>query len=467
MRYLLPVICLGLCTLFFSSSITTNQFASNALSIGGGEEPILPDDPYNYDDFDFPDHLTETPWGSNDSTVLDVVTDDGATLGRVLFYDEMLSSNENISCATCHKQDLSFADDTRFSEGVNVDTRRNSMQLNDLGWTNRMGFFWDMSQSDLKEMVRLPLQDENEIGLVDLQGVIERMNETNYYPQLFEKAYGSSYINLDRIQEALMQFIAAMTTFNTKFDKAQRGEINFTSEEEHGHMLFEEACGMCHTDGNSFFIDFGIGGPTENIVESAPFLFSNELPIENDDIGYGEINPDLPGLFKAPTLRNIAKTAPYMHDGRFEDLAAVMKYYNEEVEDGEWGVIPEGGFQFEEEDVQSIVAFLNTLSDDQFTTDERFSDPFALSSDTDDATAFLNAPKLYPNPTNSWTALYFDNPSHHKAEVIIRNIQGQLVRKMSTNDEMLNMDVSQLNAGTYIVSININGKLAEQKLSVH
>ncbi len=466
MRFLLPIAILAFCTIFFSSSITKNQVAKNALVVVGDEVPTLPDSPYDYENDGFPEHLLMTNWGENDSTILDVVTNDGATLGRVLFYDEILSANENISCATCHKQERSFADDTRFSEGVNVDTRRNSMQLNDLGWTNRAGFFWDMSQHDLKDMVRLPLQDENEIGLTDLEGVINRMIATDYYPELFEKAFGSSTISMDRIQMALTQFISAMTTFNTKFDQVQRGDAFFTAAEETGFHIFEEACGMCHTDGQSFMLPI-FNGNTNDALNSTPFLFANGLPIENNDIGAGEWSPEHEGLFKAPTLRNIEKTGPYMHDGRFENLEDVMKHYNEDaVEDG-WGGVPAGGFQFGDEESDAIIAFLKTLSDDTFTTDVKFSNPFESGVvDVEKPNQELTT-SVYPNPTNSWTAIYFENPSGRKAEIVVRNIQGQLIRKMSTNNSQLNIEVSQWGAGTYILTIKVGNLISEQKLSVN
>lgn len=428
--------------------------------------PTLPDHPFDYENDGFPDHLVVTNWGENDSTILDIVTDDGATLGRVLFYDEMLSANENISCATCHKQERSFADDTQFSEGVNVDTRRNSMHLNDLGWTNRNGFFWDMSQFDLKEMVSLPLQDENEIGLTDLEGVINRMIASDYYPELFEKAFGTSTISLDKIQDALTQFISAMTTFNTRFDKVQRGDANFTAAEETGFHIFEEACGMCHTDGQSFFTLPPIGGNPGDILHFTPFLFSNGLPIENNDLGAGEWSPDHEGLFKAPTLRNIEKTGPYMHDGRFENLEEVMQHYNEDIIEDGWGGVPAGGFQFSEEDTDAILSFLKTLSDDTFTTDIRFSNPFESDPlDVENVPQELSV-AMYPNPAIASTTIHFENPSNRKAEVVIRNLQGQLIRKISSNNSQVNMDVLQWTSGTYIIRTKIGYKVAEQKLVV-
>ena len=466
MRFILPLLIVGVCTIFFSSSITTNQAVNNIMLVNGELVPDLPSSPYNYEDQDFPSALQNTQWGQNDPAVLATITDHGATLGRVLFYDELLSANENLSCATCHKQELSFADNTRFSQGVDVATNRNSMHLNDLGWTSNIGFFWDMSETNLKEMIALPLKNENEIGLTDLAGVIAKMEATDYYPQLFRNAFGNNPITMSAIQEALKQFISAMTTFNSKFDKSQRFEALLTHKEEHGRLLFEENCGICHFNGNSFLF-FDPGGSAEENMRQFPFAFSNGLPIENGDIGAGEWEPEFTGLFKAPTLRNIELTAPYMHDGRFETLEEVLEHYNEGVVENDWEFLPVGGLQLNDEDTEAIIAFLKTMTDRTFTTDVRYSDPFVeKSSEPVDPEIVINPPKLYPNPTSGWTSVNFENPRNFKAEVLINDMQGRLMRKMSTNEEQLAMDVSSLASGTYYISVNVKGKIVQEKLIV-
>jgi len=308
--------------------------------LGGDLNPVLPDDPHNYRDQGFPEHLIFTDWGSNDSTILDLVTDDGATLGSVLLFDEKLSANENLSCGTCHKQAKSFADETPLSMGVTENTTRNSMQLNDLGWTNRVGFFWDMSESDLKNMISLPLKNENEIGLTDIDQLIDKLNDTDYYPKLLENAFGDSENSEERISDALTQFISSMTTFNSKFDKSHLDESILSESEINGRDIFKQTCEFCHVDGNSFFFFEGI--------LDFPFIFNNGLS-ETADLGAGVVFGDkFNHLFKVPTLRNIVQTSPYMHDGRFDTLEEVIDHYSEDIEANVWTgeFIPEGGFQF-------------------------------------------------------------------------------------------------------------------------
>jgi len=401
-----------------------------------------------------PPHLEVTEWGFNDNAVFDVITDEGATLGRVLFYDQLLSANNNLSCATCHSQHLSFADDSPFSEGVSSETDVNSMHLNDLGWTNRSGFFWDLSQHDLADMIDLPLTNPNEIGLTDIQDLVIKMEQTTYYPELFEKAYGSTMITKDRIQTAIMEFLSSMTTFNTRFDQAKRGELELTDLEQMGEALFLEHCSICHTHGSSFLLGPGGGDPMDSPLFVTPSLFANGLPLEQGDIGAGQWNPEFSGLFKAPTLRNIEKTRPYMHDGRFETLEDVVEHYSSGLEPTveEWGgILPSGGLNFNWLEKQALVDFMKTLTDESFLSDVRFSDPFDNPVNENEPVAAFYDMQVFPNPTSDVLSISFDNPNRQLVDVYLLSIDGKVVRKMSTHLDGLSTDVSQLTKGTYLV----------------
>jgi len=181
-------------------------------------DPDLPETPYDYS-VEIPDHVINDvgPFGSVDPDDVLEIDDNLATLGRVLFYDEVLSAGQNIACATCHLQTKSFADEFIFSEGVNGDTRRNSLQLNDLAWTNKEGFFWDMRKLDLAEIIEIPLTDGNELGVTDFQEVADRMLTSNYYPDLFDAAYGDAVdITQEKVVDALVHFISSITSFNSR-----------------------------------------------------------------------------------------------------------------------------------------------------------------------------------------------------------------------------------------------------------
>ena len=334
--------CLLLC--FFGLTNYVNApFSSYFILTSVGKEPILPSEPYNYRDVEFPDHLLATDSidtgyesGGVDSSAFDFISDDAATLGRVLFYDKKLSAKENISCATCHDQSLSFTENKAVSEGVSTPTKRNSMHLNDMAWTNNKSFFWDMSQTNLHEMIRLPLTDENEIG-VDINEIKFKLASTSYYPELFAKAYGDGFIDEHRIVDALVHFISSMNTFNSKFDQESKNQFaGFSSEEIHGLELFGEFCSTCHSQGNHSLFGEILVSEEVPLIEIMPFIFNNGLPEDPNDHGAGEWNEAFNNLFKIPTLRNIELTGPYMHDGRFETLEEVVDHYSDGVVNNEW-----------------------------------------------------------------------------------------------------------------------------------
>lgn len=352
----------------------------------------LPASPLEYD-IELPSHIANS--GANAATV----NNDKATLGRVLFYDTRLSKTQTVSCASCHDQSIAFSDDVAFSEGFDGQlTKRNSLALgavvsfsatyqggNDLSFASNNGarFFWDERAGSVEEQSTLTIQDDIEMGM-KMSEVKNRIEGIDYYEALFEAAYGNAGVNEENILDAISEFINAMGSFNSKFDKevapfgfaAISSELpGFTQEENKGMQLYMENCAGCH--GQSF--------SRPNVLVS-----NNGLDMFYEDKGVGEItrNSHEMGLFKVPPLRNIELTGPYMHDGRFETLEEVIEHYSSGIKNhrnlgAQLGEIdPSTGktvarqMNFNAQDKAALVAFLKTLTDNEFITAERFSDPF-------------------------------------------------------------------------------------------
>lgn len=436
-----------------------------------GEEPVLPINPYEYDDAEFPEHLFNLGddigygGGGRDTFALSVLDNDKATLGRVLFYDKKLSAVEDISCGSCHLQELSFAENKSFSEGVNSETKRNSMHLNDLGWSNADAFTWDMRETDLHEMIILPLTDENEIG-ANIDDVKVKLEQTSYYPELFSNAYGDGEITEERIVDALVQFITSMTTFNSRFDQQVVDDFkDFTEQEMLGLELFSTNCNFCHSQGSHTLFGEEIF-VEDDILFVFPFIFTNGLPEDPDDAGAGEWDEAMSNLFKVPTLRNIELTAPYMHDGRFNSLEEVVDHYSEEVVQNEWSeFIPPGGFNFNEEEKLALIAFMETLTDDTFISNPRWSDPFASALNNTNVT--FQELKLAPNPTSDIAIISFANETNNLVSINILNSSGMLVKHDQFRGSEYQFEKGDFSAGMYTIQLIMGDKKSVQRLIVH
>ena len=327
------------------------------------------------------------------------ISDAGATLGRVLFYDRKLSRNDTVSCASCHEQQFAFSDPRRFSIGhAGGKTQRNSMSLINLRFTrvlgNNPGFFWDERAPTLEAQVLMPIQDQVEMGMT-LPRLARKLQKLSYYPPLFKAAFGSPQATSDRIARAVAQFTRSMESFDSKFDRAAKTVANdyskdfpdFSAAENLGKSLFidglrqvaEIGCAHCHVP------------PTF----SMPTSFNNGLNLVSRDKGLGARNvptndpftPSNDGKFKASSLRNVTETAPYMHDGRFKSLEQVLDHYSDGVhphpnlglatpESIETKKTKTSGFRYSKKQKTAIITFLKTLSGKSILTDKRFSDPF-------------------------------------------------------------------------------------------
>lgn len=322
-----------------------------------------------------------------------------ALLGRVLFYDPKLSRNEKVSCASCHQQRLAFSDEVARSKNFQGGlTKRNTLALGAAAnfsssygtedpaflaaknpdITGSLGFFWDERAGSIVEQSRQTISDEAEMGM-NLEELAQKLTLVDYYQVLFLKAYGTTQVEESHILEALEEFVNAIASHDTPFDRGltrHRTPLadfnNFTDLENAGKRIFMTNCASCHGS---------------DMTTPAAFTAHNGLVILNDDLGVGDISglPADAGQFKVPFLRNIAVTGPYMHDGRFSTLEAVVDHYSQGIQmhpnlaaslrDPDNTEMPLR-LHFTEEEKAALVAFLHTLTDEQLIHDERLADPF-------------------------------------------------------------------------------------------
>lgn len=343
----------------------------------------LPTTPYNYI-ITLPSYFTTNPPVGPPTSVTpfintpidNPITNDGATLGRVLFYDKNLSLNRTVSCGSCHQQAKGFSDSNVKSTGfLGGLTDRHSMSLTDAKYYQNGRFFWDERAATLEDQVLQPIQNSTEMGLT-LAQITERVSEQSYYNQLFINAFGDNTITTDRISKALAQFVRSIESYQSKYDVG-RAQVNrpnldfpnFTTEENLGKQLFFAppangggGCAGCHNS-EAFA---GIGAQ------------NNGLDLNTTaDQGAGG------GRFKSPSIRNVEMTAPYMHDGRFSTLEQVVEHYNSGVQAhpnlANRLRDPNGNpirLNFTATQKAALVAFLKTLTDNTLATEVRWSNPF-------------------------------------------------------------------------------------------
>ena len=343
---------------------------------------LLPTSSFNYAAPALPPIFLQPPIVNQDNMPgTNVTTDTGATLGRVLFYDKRLSTNQTVSCSSCHQARFGFSDPRRFSVGFNGGlTARNAMGLTQARYYQRGHFFWDERANTLEDQVLQPIQNAVEMGM-SLPALEYRLNAEPFYTNLFNQAFNSPIVTSERISRALAQFVRSILSWQSKYDAGRpSGFANFTPEENLGRQIFfgevgTATCIRCHG--------------SDNFVP--PNIFNNGLEFPYVDKGIGGITgvPQELGVFKVPSLRNVELTAPYMHDGRFATLEEVVEFYNPGVVDNpnlppQLRVpTPPGAppgpprrLNLTPGQKAALVAFLKTLTDTIVTSDAKFSDPF-------------------------------------------------------------------------------------------
>lgn len=336
----------------------------------------------NYANPSLPAYYDNTVTNRDNEPANNRLEDRVATLGRVLFYDTQLSVNNTKSCASCHQQAAGFDDPDRFSTGFagGTFTTAHAMRLGNARYYQPGSAFWDKRAASLEAQATQPIQNPIEMGWdADAGGInalITRMEGLDYYPALFEFAFGNATITEARMQQALAQFERAMISSDSRWDQAYAQVFNpnapnrnlnvnlpgFSASENRGRQLFMTGrnnggagCSACHQ----------------------PPTFSLAANSNSNGLDAGETTE-----FKSPSLKNVARSAFFMHDGRFSSLAAVVEHYNSGIQNGpaldnrlRQGNNPQR-LNLSDADKQALVDFMETLTDNSLNTDIRFTNPF-------------------------------------------------------------------------------------------
>ena len=297
------------------------------------------------------------------------MTIEGVDLGRLLFYDPILSCDDSQSCADCHAPAFAFTDNGKqFSTGIDGEEgNRNSMAVINVGWMGRT--FWDGRANGVEGQALGPVPNPIEMNL-SWPEAMDKLNADDNYPDLFFNAFGIRKIDSLMVVKAIAQFERTLISSNSKWDKYLRGEVQITQAEAKGFEIFFTEKGDCfHCHSTILF--------TDNLFHN------NGLDTEFSDKGLFDVSqdPNDIGKFKSPTLRNIELTAPYMHDGRFATLEDVLEFYSHDVQfsptiDPLMKKVEQGGIQLTDEEKENLIAFLKTLTDTTFVNNPDFADPF-------------------------------------------------------------------------------------------
>ncbi|MBO6201657.1 MAG: c-type cytochrome [Chryseobacterium sp.] len=294
------------------------------------------------------------------------VTVNGVALGKKLFYEGKLSRNNTISCGFCHIQEYAF---THHGHPVShgIDDRlgmRNAPAIQNMAWLKN--YTWDGVSHNLDERSLVPITTDFEMDS-SIPEVISKLSADANYKKMFKSAFGDDQINGERILKALSQFMVTMVSADSKYDQVKNGKASFTNEESQGKTLFENKCASCHS-GELF---------TDESYRNTGMYYNSQY----DDRGRYRVTLDWNDhmKFRVPSLRNVELTAPYMHDGRFYSLEAVLNFYSDNVENQpnldpilkQNGHI---GIAMTSLEKQYIIAFLKTLTDQNFIKNKKFAE---------------------------------------------------------------------------------------------
>ena len=285
------------------------------------------------------------------------LTKEKIRLGRVLFYDPILSGNNTISCSSCHSPFSAFTHvDHALSHGINdkIGTR-NSIALMNLAW--QKSFMWDGAINHLDMQALAPISSDTEMGS-SIDSVVVKLKKSLRYKKLFYNAFGDSLASGERTLKSLSQFMLTLVSANSKYDFVQRNEAVFTDQENNGYKLFKSNCASCHSEPLFTNGEFAINGlQTDTVLKDLGRM--KVTGIARDSL-----------LFKVPTLRNIAYTYPYMHDGRFKNLQQVLNHYINNFDKGaSSSILASKKIVLNSDEKVDLIAFLMTLSDRSFIFD--------------------------------------------------------------------------------------------------
>lgn len=293
------------------------------------------------------------------------ITENKFILGRAIFYETLLSKDNSISCATCHQNFTAFANaDHAISHGI-LDRlgNRNSPGLFNLAW--QPYYMHDGGSINLEIQPMGPIMNPVEMD-ESMTNIVKKLQDSQKYRSLFKSAYGDEQVSSERILKSLAQFTGLLQSYNSKYDYWKRGEkgVSLSDSEKRGYDLFVSKCSSCHTE--PLFSDFKFR--------------NNGLRIDAgyQDSGRAHITglPEDKYRFKTPSLRNIGLTKPYMHDGRYATLEACLDHYTDSIVNLEnLDALLLKGINMTAQEKKDIISFLYTLTDYEFTKDDRFSDP--------------------------------------------------------------------------------------------
>lgn len=430
----------------------------SALFIAAGIDLANPD---NYSSQPVPAYITK-----DNCLPGNPVTNKGATLGRVLFYDKQLSLNNAISCASCHQQQFAFGDTARQSTGVTgTPTTRHGMRLVNTRFSSEVKFFWDERAASLEAQTTQPIQNHDEMGYSgtngnpDLSVLIAKLSQLPYYNTLFTYVYGDAAITEARMQSALSQFIRSIQSFDSKFDAglSQAGNItanfpNYSALENQGKTLFiaPPAQGGAGCQGCHRAPEFDIDPNSKN---------NGVIGVAGNPGGIDLTNtraPSLRDLFNASGTLN----GPLMHTGSFTTIDQVLNHYsqvpqnplNTNLDPKLAG--PGGNLQLNQAQKNALIAFLRTLSGTNIYTDAKWSDPFDASGNpmgslTSIAKRESLAVSLYPNPVQDLLQV---NILPGDYLVRIMNAGGQLLLSTKIDGAQL-IDLSGAERGLLLIEI--------------
>jgi cytochrome c peroxidase len=354
---------------FTASVFIVVGLISTALLTGCGPEP--------------PPEIIPPGGGLKDTTIIDVtelpavkipldnpLSVAGVDLGRHLFYDKMLSGDGTQACATCHNQKMAFTDNNKaVSEGITgAMGDRNAMSIFNLMWSNDL--FWDSRAADLRELATMPIENPIEMN-AKVEDVLVRLNNSFMYKDKFKNVFGIDTIEKVHLSKALEQFLLSITSDNSKFDQFNRGEVELTEQELRGFDVLKiKGCFNCHS--SSLLHD---NRSHNTALDRDP----TDLGLQ----GFTGKNEDR-HKFKTPSLRNIMVSGPYMHDGRFETIDEVIRFYedvtpnlsrpvNSNASDS-MKIAPRN--QITAREMTDLKVFLETLTDQTFLTNPKYADPF-------------------------------------------------------------------------------------------
>lgn len=329
-----------------------------ALFVGAGNKP--PEPKPTWLEFKIPQGW---PKPATDIFAKNRLSEEGFQLGKKLFHDGRLSKDGNFPCASCHQQFGAFASyDHDLSHGYNnTFTTRNAPGLFNLAWMPK--FHWDGGVNHIEVQPLSPITAPNEMA-ENLDSVLRKLRKDTAYPKLFKAAFGSTEINSQRMLKALAQFTGSIVSANSKYDKVQRGEATFTPGELNGYNFFKANCAGCHKE--PLFTDYSFRNTG---LAASPFL---------NDQGRMKITGNKADSlkFKVPSLRNVMLTFPYMHDGRFYSLGAVIDHYRTGIITTQPTLdsLLTKRIVISNREKNELIYFLNTLTDTSMTRNPRFAE---------------------------------------------------------------------------------------------